>query len=493
MERCLQEFRVRGVKTNIPFLINLVTHPTFLDGQCTTRFIDETPELFQFAARRDRATQAPARTWARSIVNGHPLVKDRPRGDAARAGAGAARSIHQQAPPPGTRQQASSSWAPKKFAEWVSQQKPLLVDRHDVSRCPSVAAGHAVAHARHAARSPTPMPGSCPSLFSLEMWGGATFDTAMRFLKEVPWQRLAELRERIPNILFQMLLRASNAVGYANYPDNVVASSASAKRRRRGWTCSASSIRSTGCRTCGWRWRRCSSTAASARRPSATRATSSIPQRPKYDLKYYVELAKELEKMGAHILAIKDMAGLCKPYAAELLVKTLKQEIGIPIHFHTHDTSGMQAASMLEGGRSGARHRRRGDGRRCRADVAAEPERARRGAAVHDARHGRRRRQPAAAWPTTGRRSASSTAVRKRHAGRRRRPVSATRCPAGSTRTCMSRRGRWAWPTRWEEVCRAYAEVNQLLGDIVKVTPSRKAVGDLALFLVDEQPHGRRR
>ena len=263
----------------------------------------------------------------------------------------------------------------------------------------------------------------------------------------------------IPNILFQMLLRACNAVGYTNYPDNVVRAFVQGSGRRRASTSSASSTRSTGCRTCGWRWTPCSRPAASARRPSATRATSSIPQRPKYDLKYYVELAKELEKLGAHILAIKDMAGLCKPYAAELLVKTLKQEIGIPIHFHTHDTAGVQAASILKAAEE-------------RLDIADAAMAAMSGGTSQpnlnalvealrftprdtglDGQQARSDLRLLAGGPRV------LPAVRERRCCRRRPTSTATRCPAGSTRTSTSRPRPWAWPPAGTEVCRTYAEV----------------------------------
>lgn len=187
----------------------------------------------------------------------------------------------------------------------------------------------------------------CPDLFSLEMWGGATFDTSLRFLKECPWQRLTELRERIPNILFQMLLRSSNAVGYTNYPDNVVQEFV---KEAADAGIDVFRIFDALNNTAGMRVAMEAVLKSGAICEAAICYTGDIldANRPKYDLKYYVALARELEKMGAHILAIKDMAGLCKPHAAELLVKTLKQEIGIPIHFHTHDTAGVQAASVVK-------------------------------------------------------------------------------------------------------------------------------------------------
>ncbi|MCG8587370.1 MAG: pyruvate carboxylase, partial [Pirellulales bacterium] len=218
VERCLQEFRIRGVKSNIPFLLKLVTHPVFLAGDCTTRFIDETPELFDFPERKDRATKLLAYI-GEVMVNGHPLVKDRAKAE--RREPAPLPQYDPKAPVPDGMRQRLQKLGPEKFSNWVLRQKPLLItdttfrDAHQsllatrFRTYDMLQIADAYAHL-------------CPDLFSLEMWGGATFDVSMRFLKECPWQRLAELRERIPNILFQMVLRASNAVGYTNYPDNVV-------------------------------------------------------------------------------------------------------------------------------------------------------------------------------------------------------------------------------------------------------------------------------
>ena len=254
MERCLQEFRVRGVKTNMPFLINLVTHPKFLAGGCTTRFIDETPELFRFPPRQDRATKLLTYI-AEVIVNGHPAGRrsSRRKHSRERQRRCPTPDRHRSRFPPGTRQKLLEL-GPEKFCKWVREQKRLLLtdttfrDAHQSLLATRMRTLRHAGDRRRYARS------SCPRLFSLEMWGGATFDTAMRFLKE-PWQRLAELRERIPNILFQMLLAGHERVGYTNYPDNVVKPS-SRNRPRPASTCSASSMRSTGCRTCAGHRRR---------------------------------------------------------------------------------------------------------------------------------------------------------------------------------------------------------------------------------------------
>ncbi len=239
----------------------------------------------------------------------------------------------------------------EKFSKWILDQKQLLLT--DTSFRDAHQSLYATRFRTHdMLQIAEAYAHNCPQLFSLEMWGGATFDTSMRFLKESPWQRLADMRERVPNILFQMLIRASSAVGYTNYPDNVV----------RAFVKEAAAAGIDVFRVFdALNWVPNMKVAMEEVQKSGAICEASIcytgdildPSKSKYDLKYYVKMAKELENMGAHILAIKDMAGLCKPYAAELLVKTLKQEIGIPIHFHTHDTIGGQAASILKAAEAG--------------------------------------------------------------------------------------------------------------------------------------------
>jgi pyruvate carboxylase len=478
MERCLQEFRVRGVKTNIPFLVNLVTHPTFLAGECTTRFIDDTPELFHMQVRRDRATKL-LQFLGETIVNGNPLVKDRPKSTRREPAPVPKFDVH-KSPPPGTRQKFQELGA-EKFSKWILEQKrPLLTDTTMRDAHQSLLATRMRTH--DLLQVAPAYAQLVPNLFSLEMWGGATFDTSMRFLKECPWQRLADLRAAIPNILFQLLLRASNAVGYTNYPDNVVdafvkESVATGMDIFRifdplNWTenmrVAMDSVRNHGgiCE-------------------AAICYTGDIlnPARPKYSLKYYVELAKELEKMGAHILAIKDMAGLCKPYAAELLVKTLKQEIGIPIHFHTHDTSGVSAASVLKGFEAGLDI---ADGAIApMSGLTSQPNlnsmvEALRNTPKDSGIDTENLRQLAHYWQ----------AVREFYTpfeSDMKAPdadLYLHEMPGGQFTNLLEQARALGLAARWDEVCRMYADVNQLLGDIVKVTPTSKSVGDLALFLV---------
>jgi pyruvate carboxylase len=493
MERCLQEFRIRGVKTNIPFLINLVTHRDFLAGRCTTRFIDDTPELFDLPQRQDRATKLL--TYIGDIiVNGHPDVRS------AEGEARSARLLNiprEPAPvpevvtthhspltthhsPPGTRDKFHEL-GPDGFASWVLDQDRLLVtdttfrDAHQsllATRMRTydmlhIAPVYAARHSR---------------LFSLEIWGGATFDTALRFLKENPWDRLVELRETIPNILFQMLLRAANAVGYTNYPDNVVR--AFVKEAARAGIDVFRIFDALN-------WMPNLRLAIDAVRNSGMLCEAALcytgdildPARPKYDLKYYVELAKQLEKAGANLLAIKDMAGLCKPLAARRLVRALKQEVGIPIHFHTHDSAGGQLASLF-----------------CAAEENVD---------IVDA----------AMAPLSGMTSQPSlnTLVEHMRFGPRdtgldfdlleatadyweavRRyyqpfesgqlapsaEVYRHEMPGGQSTNLYQQAQAVGLEGRWPEVRRMYAEVNGLFGDIIKVTPTSKVVGDMALFMV---------
>jgi pyruvate carboxylase len=478
MERCLQEFRVRGVKTNLPFLINLVTHPTFLAGECTTTFIDNTPELFHMPVRLDRASKL-LQFLGETIVNGNPLVKDRPK-STRREPAPVPTFDRLQPPPPGSRQKFVEL-GPEKFSKWILDQKPLLLtdttlrDAHQSLLATRMRTHDMLEVAAAYAHN-------VPKLFSLEMWGGATFDTSMRFLKECPWQRLADLREAIPNILFQMLLRASNAVGYTNYPDNVVQAFVEESVQAGmdifrifdplNWTenmqVAMDAVRQSGgiCE-------------------AAICYTGDIlnPQRPKYSLKYYVDLAKELERRGAHILAIKDMAGLCKPYAAELLVKTLKGEIGIPVHFHTHDTSGVSAAAVLKSAEVGLDI----------ADAALAPMSGLTSQpnlnSIVAALHGTPR-DPGVDAEQLRKLAHYWQAVREFYT-----PFESDikapdadlylhEMPGGQFTNLLEQARALGLAARWDEVCRMYADVNQLLGDIVKVTPTSKAVGDLALFLV---------
>ncbi|MCB1226082.1 MAG: pyruvate carboxylase [Verrucomicrobiales bacterium] len=480
MDRCLHEFRIRGVKTNIPFLLNVAQHKEFRDGNATTRFIDNHPELLKFTARKDRATKL-LNYLSDVIVNGNPFAKGHkpPRPFTAPA---IPAYDHRQTPPAGTKQ-LLTEMGPEKFCkEWVAQQKALLLtdttmrDAHQSLLATRMRSYDMLAIAGAVARR-------TPNLFSLEMWGGATFDVAMRFLREDPWERLRNIRERVPNLLLQMLFRGSNAVGYSNYPDNVV----------RGFVRHAADNGMDIFRIFDslnyLPNLRVAMEAVREHTQSICEGTLCYtgdildPKRDKYDLKYYVRLAKELEKMGAHMLAIKDMAGLCRPLAARKLVETLKQEVGIPIHFHTHDTSGLNASSIIEAAMAGV-------------DVAD--------AAISSLSGGTS--QPnlnsiAAALSHTERDTGLDSealqefsdywaAVRAYY-----QPFDTSEpygtaevylheMPGGQYTNLKEQAAGMGMAARWPEIARAYAEVNQLCGDIVKVTPSSKVVGDLAIECV---------
>ncbi|MEM1365404.1 MAG: pyruvate carboxylase, partial [Pseudomonadota bacterium] len=348
MDRALREYRIRGVATNLAFLEAIINHEKFADNTYTTKFIDNTPELFESVKRNDRATKL-LNYIADVTVNGHPETKNRP--------TPAADALPPVVPhfggeiPEGTKQRLDRD-GPEKFAEWMKNEtRALITDT-------TMRDGHqSLLATRMRSHDITRVAGSyaraLPSLLSLECWGGATFDVAMRFLTEDPWERLADIREGAPNILLQMLLRGSNGVGYTNYPDNVV--------RHFVEQAAAGGIDLFRVFDC-LNWVPNMRVSMDAVREANKLCEATIcytgdlldPNRSKYDLKYYVDLAHELEKAGAHIIAVKDMAGLLKPDAARVLFKTLKDETSLPLHFHTHDTSGISAATVLAAVESGA-------------------------------------------------------------------------------------------------------------------------------------------
>ena len=478
MERCLQEFRIRGVKTNIPFLINLVTHEKFLAGQCTTRFLDETPELFNFQPRQDRASRL-FNYLGETIVNGNATIKGKPAATR-REPAPVPALDHKQPLPQGTRD-LLLELGPEKFSQWVLKQDRLLLtdttmrDAHQSLLATRLRTFDMLRIAEHYARNHA-------GLFSVEMWGGATFDTAMRYLRECPWQRLADIRAKMPNILTQMLLRASNALGYANYPDNVV------KTFVHESTQAGMDVYRV---FDSLNWVPNMKVAMDAVIKSGAICEAAIcytgdvldKKKTKYDLKYYVELAKEFEKMGAHMLAIKDMAGLCKPYATELLVKTLKQEVGIPIHFHTHDTSGVQAAAILKGSEQ----------KLDIADAAFAPlsgltSQPNLNSVVEALRYTKRDtgldaeqlQLTAEYWEAVREFYTPFESDMKASTA----DVYHNEMPGGQYTNLFEQAQAVGLGHRWHEITRMYADVNQMLGDIVKVTPSSKAVGDMALFMI---------
>jgi pyruvate carboxylase len=479
MDRALREFRIRGVKTNIPFVENVVNHAKFRTGEVTTAFLDEHPELFRFPKRGDRATKLL--TYLGDVIlNGNPEVK----GKQIPANIEPATTPASSAEPRAGTRQLLQKLGPKKFAEWAKKEKRLLItdttyrDAHQSLMATRVRTHDLLATAPVVAER-------LPDLFSLEMWGGATFDTALRFLHEDPWQRLRQLRAAIPNICFQMLLRGANAVGYASYPDNVIREFVrqayaegmdifrvfDSLNSIENMRVSLDAVVETG-GVC----------------EAAICYTGDIldSSRPKYSLKYYVALAKQLEKLGAHFLAIKDMAGLCKPYAAFELVKELKEQITLPIHFHTHDTSGINASSVLKAAEAGVDI---ADG--AVASMSGGTSQPNLNAIVAALRN--TPRDTGLDLATLNECSDYWETVRTYYlpfdsgpkAGNAR--LYEHEIPGGQYTNLREQAVAMGLGHRWHEVERMYAEVNQLFGDIVKVTPSSKVVGDMTLFLMAKE------
>ncbi|MHA7775846.1 pyruvate carboxylase [Roseibium sp. M-1] len=479
MDRALREFRIRGVATNLVFLENIIGHEDFKANNYTTRFIDETPALFQQTRRKDRATKLL--TYIADVsVNGHPETKNRARPP--QDVAGPVIPVFGNDKPSGTRQ-LLDELGPKGFAAWMKNQTRTLVtdttmrDAHQ-SLLATRMRTHDIVNIADAYAS------GLPSLFSLECWGGATFDVAMRFLTESPWERLHKVREKAPNILLQMLLRGSNGVGYTNYPDNVVKYFV-AEAAENG----IDLFRVFDCLNWVDNMRVSMDAVQEANKlcEGVLCYTGDMldSARPKYDLKYYVGLAKELEAAGAHILGIKDMAGLLKPEAAKILVRTLKQEVDLPIHFHTHDTSGISAATVLAAVEAGA------DAVDAAMDalsgLTSQPclgsiVEALRGSERDTGLDAKTIRQISFYW------EAVRTQYRAFESDLRfgASEVYLHEMPGGQFTNLKEQARSLGLETRWHEVAQAYADANQMFGDIVKVTPSSKVVGDMALMMVSQ-------
>ncbi|MBT6533300.1 MAG: pyruvate carboxylase [Marinovum sp.] len=478
MDRALREFRIRGVSTNIAFVENLLKHPTFLNNQYTTKFIDDTSDLFNFKKRRDRGTKVL--TYIADIsVNKHPETTDRPAPDH-----GLKAPVppqHSPDVPDGLRQLLETKGA-QGVADWMLEQKKLLItdttmrDGHQsllATRMRSIDMINAApAYAAN-----------LPDLFSVECWGGATFDVAYRFLQECPWQRLRDLRTHMPNLMTQMLLRASNGVGYTNYPDNVVQSFVAEAAKGIDVFRVFDSLN----------WVENMRVAMDAVITSGKICEASIcytgdilnPERSKYDLKYYVTMAQELKAAGAHVLGLKDMAGLLKPAAARVLVKALKEEVGLPVHFHTHDTSGLAGATILAASDAGVDA----------VDVAMDAfsggtSQPCLGSVVEALRNSDRDtglnieavRTMSDYWEQV---RAQYVAFESGLAA----PASEVylhEMPGGQFTNLKAQARSLGLEEKWPEVASTYADVNQMFGDIVKVTPSSKVVGDMALMMVSQ-------
>ena len=479
MVRALKEFRIRGVQTNIHFLQNVIQHETFKEGAATVNFIGNTPALFDVKLPQDRTTKI-TNYLGEVIVNGNPDVKFI---DETKKFRNPKIPIYSpsEAFPKGTKDMLTEM-GPEKFCAWLKDEKKihytdttirdahqsLLATRMRTYDMLKVAESYAKNH---------------PNTFSIEMWGGATFDVCMRFLNESPWTRLRELRQRMPNILFQMLLRGSNGVGYKAYPDNLIE-----KFVEKSWENGVDLFRIFD--SLNW---------VKAMEPSinyvrnktggiaeaAISYTGDIldPNESKYTLQYYTQLAKDLENAGAHMIAIKDMAGLLKPYAATELVSALKDTVNIPLHLHTHDTSSIQSATYLKaieagvdvvdvalGGLSGLtsqpnfnsivemmkRHERAND-----YDIKKLNEFSN---YWEDTRE--------VYYPFESGLKAGTAEVYQHE------------IPGGQYSNLRPQAEALGLADRFHEVTKMYEQVNALFGNLIKVTPSSKVVGDMAIFMV---------
>ena len=523
MDRALREYRIRGVATNLIFLEAVLNHPKFRASEYTTRFIDETPELFATKKRRDRATKLLSYI-ADVTVNGHPETKGRTRPPAqartpeppvfaretsvapppyppsGSAGVPPASRFFDagETPalpvgegregavpksrfvPPGAKQHLDRI-GPEKFAAWMRDEKRVLVtdttmrDAHQSLLATRMRTYDIAAVAESYATG-------LPQLLSLECWGGATFDVSMRFLTEDPWERLALVREKIPNILTQMLLRGANGVGYTNYPDNVVRHFV-----RQAADAGIDVFRIFDCLN----WVENMRVAIDAVGEAGKLAEGAIcytgdildPDRAKYSLNYYLALAKEVEKAGCHILGLKDMAGLLNPAAARILVKALKDEVRLPIHLHTHDTSGISAATILAAAEAGV------DAIDAAMDsMSGATSQPCLGSLVEALRDTKRDtgldpeaiRRISFYWEAVRAQYATFESDLKSGASE----VYLHEMPGGQFTNLKEQARAFGLETRWHEVAKAYRAANDMFGDIVKVTPSSKVVGDLALMMV---------
>ena len=478
MDRALREFRIRGVSTNIAFVDNLLKHETFLSNKYTTKFIDETSDLFDFTKRQDRGTKVL--TYIADItVNGHPETTHRPKpADDLKAPITPSHSLDA---PKGARQILEEKGAAA-VADWMLAQKRLLItdttmrDGHQSLLATRMRSLDMIKAAPAYASL-------LPELFSIECWGGATFDVAYRFLQESPWQRLRDIRGHMPNLMTQMLLRASNGVGYTTYPDNVVESFVAEAAKGIDVFRVFDSLN----------WVENMRIAIDAVNASGKICEASIcytgdilnPDRAKYDLNYYVSIAKELKQSGAHVLGLKDMAGLMKPIAAKILVKTLKEEVGLPIHFHTHDTSGLAGATILAAAEAGVDavdaamdSFSGGTSQPCLGSLVEALKNTDKDTELDiDAIH-----NLSGYWEQV---RAQYVAFESGLAS----PASEVylhEMPGGQFTNLKAQARSMGLEEKWSEVAHTYADVNQMFGDIVKVTPSSKVVGDMALMMVSQ-------
>ncbi|WPP52295.1 pyruvate carboxylase [Catalinimonas niigatensis] len=490
LQRTLREFRIRGVKTNIGFLINVISHPTFYRGKATVNFIESNPDLFEIREGLDRATRT-LMYLADVTVNGNPNVRFKDPNKTFRTPllpsqlmqdpTTQAKVNYQYVPYPEGTKDKLKLMGREKFVDWLKNEKNIQYtdttfrDAHQsllATRMRSVdMLKVAESFAKHH-----------PQVFSMEVWGGATFDVTMRFLHENPWVRLQQIREAVPNILLQMLLRGSNAVGYKAYPDNLIIRFIE-KAAETGidifrvfdslnWvTAMKTSIKAIRERT-------------DALAEAAICYTGDLmsPGNKKYTLQYYLDLARQLEDEGAHILAIKDMAGLLKPYAAELLVSELKKAVDLPVHLHTHDTSSIQPATYIKAIEAGVDVVDVAIG--AMSGLTSQPN----FNSVVAMMQGHEREQPID-LKSLNEYSVYWEAVREYYypfesglkAGTAE--VYEHEIPGGQYSNLRPQAIAMGLEHKFETIKKNYAEVNKLFGELVKVTPSSKVVGDMAIFM----------
>lgn len=481
MQRCLKEFRIRGVKTNIPFMQNVIHNEVFQSGNAKTTFIDNTPSLFEFSSTRDRGNKT-MKYIGEITINGFPGIdkKEKPFFEVPRIPNKIERSNQKIV----TAKDILDKEGPKAVSKWVQQQQSvLLTDTTFRDAHQSLLATRVRTHDIEKIAAQTQL--AIPQLFSSEMWGGATFDVAYRFLNEDPWERLRKIRQQMPNTLMQMLFRGSNAVGYSNYPDNVIQAfiKESAKQGidvfrifdSLNWTAqmepSIQAVLDTG---------------KIAEAAICYTGDINDPLRSKYDIHYYKQMAKDLESLGAHIIAIKDMAGLLKPQAAYRLISELKDTVDVPIHLHTHDTSGNAIMTYEKAIQAGVDI----------VDVAISAMSA----------HTSQPSMSSLYYALLGDKRAPQIDIQKaqalNHYWEDVRPyyqsfengmnapqteVYLHEMPGGQYSNLQQQAKAVGLSDKWDEVKQMYRKVNMMFGDIVKVTPSSKVVGDMALFMVQNQ------
>ena len=479
LRRALLEFRIRGVKTNIQFLENVITHPTFEEGLVNVNFINQHPELFKLTRKYDSGTRV-LKYLANTIVNGNPDIKII---DDKKIFSTPPSLNHnfELAPQSGSKQLLDNLGA-YGLAQWLKDQKAIqytdctLRDAHQSLFATRARTRDILPYAKAFAQNH-------PQTFSMEVWGGATFDVALRFLHEDPWERLKLIREAVPNILLQMLIRGSNAIGYTAYPNNLVERFIIESNQQgvdifrifdslNNLDNMLLSINTVVNKTKG------------VAEPCICYTGDILDKtRTKYDLNYYINLAKRIEDTGAHVLGIKDMAGLLKPYAAELLISELKQNINIPIHLHTHDTSGIQSATYIKAIEAGVDALDTAIA--SMSGLTSQPNmnslvESLRGTPRHLDYNMNSLNQLSNYWETV--REYYYPFESDLKAGTAE--VYKNEIPGGQYSNLKPQAQSLGLLDRMDDVKKAYEEANELFGDIVKVTPSSKVVGDLAMFMV---------